>query len=208
MSGEKISTVNHAIQEAVPDMKDAADDNPNARLLVRILKFSTGAEWVTEDPVGIEDFSWDDLSAGGVTDLGRAFDLLSEQLTIPPMSDRALPPVMVLLSDGQPTDDYRSALERLLNLPWGRKSVRVAISIGQDADDDMLYEFTGSRDLILPARNASTLAKMIKWASTVASMVSSPLSRHTEADGSENAPVFIDMNNIPSPEEVMTGDVW
>jgi uncharacterized protein YegL len=208
MYGEKISTVNHAIQEAVPDMKEAADDNPNAQLLVRTLKFSSGAEWVTEDPVNIEDFSWDDLSAGGVTDLGRAFDLLSEQLTIPPMSDRALPPVMVLLSDGQPTDDYKSALERLLNLPWGRKSVRVAISIGQDAADDMLYEFTGNRELILPAKNASTLARMIKWASTVASMVSSPLSRHTETGGIGSAPVFIDMNNIPSPDEVMTGDVW
>jgi uncharacterized protein YegL len=208
MSGEKISTVNHAIQEAVPDMKEAADENPNAQLLVRTLKFSSGAEWVTVDPVRIEDFSWDDLNTGGITDLGSALDLLSEQLTIPPMSDRALPPVMVLLSDGQPTDDYKSALERLLSLPWGRKSVRIAISIGQDADDDMLYEFTGSRELILPARNAPTLAKMIKWASTVASMVSSPLSRPTEVSGGEEANLFLDFNNVPSPDEVMTGDVW
>jgi uncharacterized protein YegL len=215
MSGEKISAVNHAIQETIPEMRDAAGNNPNAQLLVRTLKFSSGASWVTPDPVNISEdvnYAWDDLNAGGVTDLGRAFDMLAEQLTIPPMSDRALPPVMVLLSDGQPTDDYKSALGRLLGLPWGRKSVRIAISIGQDSDEEMLYEFTGSRELVLPARNAPTLARMIKWASTVASMVSSPASRPSgggesaEQDG--GAPLIIDMDNIPNPDEAEGDDVW
>lgn len=92
MYGEKIGTVNHAIQSTIPEMVDAAKDNPNAQLLVRTLKFSTGATWVTPDPVNIEDFAWDDLDAGGVTDLGKAFEMLAAQLTIPPMTDRALPP--------------------------------------------------------------------------------------------------------------------
>lgn len=111
MYGEKIGTVNHAIQSTIPEMVDAAKDNPNAQLLVRTLKFSTGATWVTPDPVNIEDFAWDDLDAGGVTDLGKAFEMLAAQLTIPPMTDRALPPVIVLLSDGQPTDDYKKSLD-------------------------------------------------------------------------------------------------
>ena len=111
MYGEKIGTVNHTIQSTIPEMVDAAKDNPNAQLLVRTLKFSTGATWVTPDPVNIEDFAWDDLDAGGVTDLGKAFEMLAAQLTIPPMTDRALPPVIVLLSDGQPTDDYKKSLD-------------------------------------------------------------------------------------------------
>lgn len=52
--GEKIGTVNHAIQSTIPEMVDAAKDNPNAQLLVRTLKFSTGATWVTPDPVNME----------------------------------------------------------------------------------------------------------------------------------------------------------
>ena len=151
MYGEKIGTVNHAIQSTIPEMADAAKDNPNAQLLVRTLKFSTGASWVTTAPVPIEDFAWDDLDAGGVTDLGKAFEMLAAQLTIPPMSERALPPVLVLLSDGQPTDDYKKSLDKLLHLPWGKKAVRIAISIGQDADDDVLEQFTGNRELVLQA---------------------------------------------------------
>ena len=82
MYGEKIGTVNHAIQSTIPEMADAAKDNPNAQLLVRTLKFSTGASWVTTAPVPIEDFAWDDLDAGGVTDLGKAFEMLADGGTL------------------------------------------------------------------------------------------------------------------------------
>ncbi len=217
MYGEKIGTVNHAIQSTIPDMIEAANNNPNAQLLIRTLKFSTGASWVTSNPVNVEDFTWDDLDAGGVTDLGKAFDMLTAQLTIPPMSDRALPPVIVLLSDGQPTDNYKKSLDKLLHLPWGKKAVRIAISIGQDADDSVLTEFTGNRELVLQANNPQALVKMIKWASTAASLVSAPASRaQTDSDplagntepNSTNAPLVLDMNNIPDPSDVGADDVW
>lgn len=216
MYGEKIGTVNHAIQSTIPEMADAARDNPNARLLIRTLKFSTGASWVTADPVPVEDFAWDDLEADGVTDMGKAFEMLAAQLTIPPMTDRALPPVLVLLSDGQPTDDYKKGLEKLLHLPWGKKAVRIAISIGQDADDDVLQQFTGNRELVLQANNPQALVKMIKWASTAASMVSAPASRPVDQakidlpkePSATNAPLILDMNNIPDPSSVGAGDVW
>ena len=205
MYGEKIGTVNHAIQSTIPEMADAARDNPNAQLL-----------WVTTNPVPVEEFAWDDLDAGGVTDLGKAFEMLAEQLTIPPMTDRALPPVLVLLSDGQPTDDYKKSLDKLLHLPWGKKAVRIAISIGQDADDDVLEQFTGNRELVLQANNPQALVKMIKWASTAASMVSAPASRPKEQDkinlpkdpSQTNAPLVLDMNNIPDPASIGAGDVW
>ena len=220
MYGEKIGTVNHAIQSTIPEMVDAAKNNPNAQLLVRTLKFSDGASWVTPNPVNIEDFAWDDLDAGGITDMGKAFELLAAQLTIPPMTDRALPPVLVLLSDGQPTDNYKAALDKLLHLPWGKKAVRIAISIGQDADDDILTQFTGNRELVLQANNPQALVKMIKWASTAASMVSAPASiakdlQDTPAllpgnttPSATNAPLVLDMNNIPDPGSIGAGDVW
>ena len=214
MYGEKIGIVNNAIQSVLPDMVEAADDNPNAQLLVRTMKFSTGATWVTSDPVKVDEYAWEDLEAAGVTDLGKAFDLLAGQLSIPPMPERALPPVVVLLSDGQPTDDYSSSLEKLKKLPWYKKSVKIAISIGQDADDDVLQEFTGNRELVLQANTASMLTKMIKWASTAVSAVSSGVSNTSEEvnsdDGGDNAnaPLVLDMDNIPEPDVIDAGDVW
>lgn len=223
MYGEKIGTVNNAIQTCIPEMASAAENNPNAQLLIRTLSFSTGATWLTPNPVPVETYAWDDLDADGVTDLGKAFELLAAQLSIPPMPDRALPPVLVLLSDGQPTDDYKGNLDKLKKLPWFRKAVRIAISIGQDADDDVLVEFTGNKELVLQANNATALTKMIKWASTTASMVSAPASRpmnsapaegsgSTPANGDpfadSGAPLILDMNNIPNPDDFNEGAVW
>ena len=219
MWGEKIGVVNNAIQSVLPEMKSAAEDNPNAQLLIRTLKFSTGATWVTGDPVKVEEYVWEDLEAGGVTDLGKAFELLAGQLSIPPMPDRALPPVIVLLSDGQPTDDYKKALANLQKLPWCRKAVRIAISIGLDADDEVLQEFTGNRELVLQANSAAMLTKMIKWASTAVSSVSSGTSNTEEAGSTDkrsdssagnsgNAPLILDMDNIPDQEDIDGTDVW
>jgi uncharacterized protein YegL len=214
MTGEKIAKVNYAIQSTIPDMQQAAADNTNAQLLIQAMKFSTGATWMTSQPIKVEDYTWTDLTAGGVTELGRAFDLLAGQLTIPPMSERALPPVIVLLSDGQPTDQYKASLDKLLNLPWGKKAVRIAIAIGNDADRDVLIEFTGNRELVLEANNPQALVSMIKWASTVAKQVSSPASRRTvgEVDTAvtntpiTTTPVTIDLN-IPD-DFSGADDIW
>lgn len=213
MYGEKIGALNHAIQETVPEMVDAAADNPNAQLLIRTLQFSTGASWVTSTPVPVEEFAWEDLEADGITDMGKAFELLSAQLSIEQLGERALPPVIVLLSDGQPTDDYKKQLEKLKKQPWGKKAVKIAISIGQDADNKVLADFTGNRELVLQANNASSLTKMIKWASTMASVVSAPASR-IASDGkpagipnNSEVPVIIDMKDIPDPDGV-SGGVW
>ena len=67
MYGDKIGTVNCAIREVIPEMKNAADNNPNAQLMVRALKFSTGASWITSAPVNIEEYAWDDDLPGTIS---------------------------------------------------------------------------------------------------------------------------------------------
>lgn len=201
MVEEKIGAVNHAIQEALPNMRNSAEENPNAQLYIRTLKFSDGASWITDDMVKIEDFHWEDLSADGMTDMGAAFDLLAGQLSMPPMPSRALPPVIVLLSDGQPTDNYKPALEKLLKQAWGKKSVRIAIAIGQDANHEVLEKFTGNKELVLQANSSDKLAKMIRWASTVAASVSAPASQRISAVEEGETPNEVDMIDIDAKPE-------
>lgn len=211
MYGDKIATVNHAIKSTIPFMRDEADKNPNAQVLIHTLKFANSASWITADPVKIDDFQWTNLEVveRGMTNMGHAFELLSAQLTMPPMSERALPPVLVLLSDGQPTHEYKEALSKLLNLPWGKKAVRIAISIGQDADDAVLEEFTGNVERVLQANNAETLTQMIKWASTIVGQVSNPGSRPvgSSAESSEDN-IVLDMSSLPDAKDIAVADVW
>ena len=184
----KIQALNNAIRSTIPLMRDTASQNPNAQMMVRALKFSNGAQWHISQPTPIETFEWQDLSADGVTDMGRALTMLAEQLKL--MENRALPPVLVLLTDGQPTDDFSSGLKNLMDLPWGRKAIRIGISIGQDADDEVLQKFIGHSELKpLQAKNAEQLHDRIKWVSTaVVGTVSQPQNQVQNSTGNNNYP--------------------
>lgn len=206
----KIQALNTAIREAIPHMQKVADENPNAQVLVRAIKFSNGAQWHISQPTPIEQFQWSDLKAEGVTDMGKALSMVAEQLKIPPMTDRALPPVLVLISDGQPTDDFSKGLKDLMEQPWGKKAVRIAIAIGADADYDVLQKFIGNVELKpLQANNPEALVRHIRWVSTaVLKSASAPASQAAGATPSTpNVPVPTPVPSTPAgPDD--PGDVW
>lgn len=170
----KMQALNNAMRETIPHLVEVADANPHALVMVRVLAFSSGARWHVEAPTPIETFEWTDLVADGYTDLGAALTLLAEELRSPPMEERALPPAIVLVSDGMPTDEYKQAYNALVDEAWGARSVRLAVGIGRDADREMLNGFVSSEDLgAVTANNPEQLAHMIRWASVHASRAAS-----------------------------------
>ncbi len=207
----KISSLNLAIKEAIPHMQSVSEENPNAQVLVRAVKFSDDATWHIADPTPVSEFKWTDLTAGGLTAMGKALDLVAGQLKIPPMSERALPPVLVLISDGQPTDEFETGLAHIMELPWGKKAVRLAISIGRDADTDVLQRFIGNSEIKpLSANNPEQLIKFIKFVSTeVLKAVSLPPSlsaddSNLKSVGNVMIPQVFDDDDI----DLSAGDVW
>lgn len=204
----KIQALNTAIRESLPGMRTVAGDNPYAQVLVRAITFSSGARWHHADPVPVGEYKWSDLSANGITDMGKAFRLLADALTIPPMTDRALPPVLVLLSDGHPTDDWESGLNELMAQPWGMKAVRIGIAIGGDANMDVLQRFIGHNEIKpLVATNAPQLTNYIRWVSTeVLKAASAPASQSPNQHTTLNVPV-----PMPAPDDsgsANADDVW
>ena len=207
----KMDALNSAIRDAIPHMIRVAEENPNADVMVRAISFASGAKWHVEEPVHIDDFRWNDLEAHGVTDMGKAFHLLKDALKMPPMTDRALPPVLVLITDGQPTDDYSEGLKELLKLPWGRKAVRLGIGIGRSANERVLKEFIDNEDIkVLQADNAEELVEYIKWVSTVVLKAASSPASQTEEAVSPTSNVIIP--EIPDDfwddMDVSVEDVW
>lgn len=217
MDGDKIQSLNTAIREAIPEMRRVAQNNPNAQVKVRAIKFSNGATWHIAQPTPVETFQWSNLNAGGVTDMGKAFLLVAEQLRVPPMDPRGLPPVLVLISDGYPTDDVSRGLKAIMDEPWGKKAVRLAIGIGGDADYGMLQKFIGNSEIkACQANNPDALLQYIKWASTAAvQAASAPQVEHVQKTAVQDpmalAPTLLP---IPAPPP-LTGsggqpskDVW
>lgn len=213
----KIQALNQAIRQSLPRMAEVAKENPEARVLVRAIKFSDQASWHISEPTPVNQLHWRDLEAGGITALGEALELLAATLQSPPMEERALPPVIVLISDGQPTDDFQTGLMKLMRQPWAQKAVRLAIALGHDADMDILQQFIGpepqdldgrnrSAQRPLQASNATTLAQYIQWASTAvvgaASMPSSQIVSRVNLSKEEAARQadLVGNSNIPMPD--------
>jgi uncharacterized protein YegL len=198
----KIHALNTAIEEALPHMRSIANENAHAQILVRAVSFGSDARWHNAQPTPVDDFRWTPLQASGTTAMGSALRLVAKELEVPAISDRSLPPVLVLVSDGQPTDNFDGALGELLAKPWGRKAVRMAIAIGSDANHDVLQRFIGHAELQpLHARNPEELVRHIRWASTAAINVAS---QPSSGDGG----LQLTASSVPATDLPADDDVW
>jgi uncharacterized protein YegL len=202
----KLAALNDAMRTVQKLLRDEASrtDRQHSQMLVRVITFSTGARWHLQDPTPIEDFQeWESPEANGYTDLGQALELLAEALKNN-MPRRMLPPCVVLLSDGQPTDNWHDAMDALKQWQGFDKVVRVAIALGDDADKGVLAEFTGSMKLVLPAHNREELISCLKWASSTITSIASvglPGSNSTQADETETvSSVLSNFPPLPSVE--------
>ncbi|MBD5164199.1 MAG: VWA domain-containing protein [Bacteroidales bacterium] len=177
MSGEKIAAVNDAIRNVIPIVDDISSNNPDAEIKIAAMTFSSTTQWLTAGPIEASHYSWTDQSANGFTAMGAACNELNSKLSHKTgflnNSAGSYAPVIIILSDGAPTDDFRTALTNLEQNQWFRHSTRIAIAIGNDADTSVLALFTGNSELVIRVGNIDALKTIIKVAVVTSSMISS-----------------------------------
>lgn len=170
----KISAANQAIRETIPHLINLQNENPHATILVRVIAFADSTQWIVSQPTPIQDFTWNDLTANGTTAMGKACEEVAEKLSGPDMGDRGFSPTLIMISDGHPTDSVTSGINKINSVPWGRKSIRMAIAIGKDADHDVLQQFIGDSEITpIQANNPEALKEAVRLVSTVANKQSS-----------------------------------
>ena len=162
-ANDKIGTLHVALREMIASF--AKEARLRAEIQVGLITFS-GSEAREHLPLvpahsisGIAS-----MTASGRTPMGAAFDvartLLEDKDRIP---SRAYRPVLVLVSDGAPTDDWESALDRLRSSDRAEKATRFAMAIGADADKDMLAKFTNDREgAVFEAHEARDILRFFK----------------------------------------------
>jgi len=166
MSSKKIESLDFSLKEATRGIRDWGKRRPNVKIEARAIAFGQGVHWVVAEPTDIEDFFWPKKSAGGFSGLGEAIDLLCDALEVDKMLDQKVQKVLVLVSDGQFTDDYKIPLQRLLHTSLGSKSIRIGIGIGEDVDTGVLQEFMGcepEKNQPLNAEDSAELIKFLEW---------------------------------------------
>ncbi|MBR0381749.1 MAG: VWA domain-containing protein [Eubacterium sp.] len=175
MKGTKIGALNSTMEELLPSLIGVGEATTQVKIAV--MKFSTNVEWITKTPVRIEQYQyWDRLEADGLTFMGDAFLELSRKLSrssflnAPSLS---FAPVIFLLSDGSPNDDWKKGLETLRQNRWFQYGLKIALGIGSEVDMDVLREFTENDELAVQAKNADQLRDLIKLLAVTSSQIGS-----------------------------------
>lgn len=174
MKGKKMGELNTVMEELIPEIRRVGEADTDVK--VAVLTFSTSVRWMYSTPISIEEFEWARLRADGVTSMGEAFRELSVRmsrnsfLSSPSLS---FAPVIFLMTDGYPSDDYKSGLKALQGNSWYKFGLKAALGIGNEANDDMLAEFTGSKDTVVHAYTGSQLAQMIRIIAVTSSQIGS-----------------------------------
>lgn len=195
MQGTKIGAVNTAIREVLPELKDAG--GADIDLKVACLTFSSGCQWMYPTPIASDSFQWTTVDADGVTDLGAACRELNDKLSkngFLKAPSGSVAPVIFLLSDGEPTDDFESGINLLQQNNWFKHGIKVAVAIGDDANKDVLAKFTGNIEAVITVHTPETLRKWIRKVSITSSQI-----------GSRSQPVSD--GQLPSKQDTMIDEI-
>lgn len=196
MEGNKIGAVNDAVVNVLPMLDEISQTNPDAEIKVAALEFSSGTKWLYTEPKLASEFVWQDVRAGGLTSLGGACIELNNKLSRSGYMQAAsgsFAPAIILLSDGGPTDDFQSGLAKLKTNNWFKAAIKVAIAIGDDADKDVLKDFTGSSEAVFTVHNIEALKQIIRVVAVTSSQIGSKSS--TAGDVTKQEQVIKDVTD-------------
>lgn len=187
MGGEKINTLNAAVKEMISDFANA--EKNEIEILVSIITFGSNVSLHTPY-TSAKDIEWKDLQVSGATPMGTAFSMAKAMLEDKEVTpSRAYRPTIVLVSDGQPTDDWQQPLRVLVNEGRSQKCDRMAMVIGSEVSNSVLNEFvSGTENKVYTAQDASQIQEFFQFVTMSV----------TTRTNSQNA------NVVPKPEEVET----
>lgn len=159
----KIDALNAAVAEMLQTF--ATEDDTRAQIHVAAIIFGGDQAVLHHALAPAAEAPWQPMRAAGKTPMGAAFGLAREMLEdrqqIP---SRAYRPTLILVSDGQPTDEWESPLKALLASERASKAARFAMGIGADADKAMLSAFLADPNArVFEAHEAREIRKFFQW---------------------------------------------
>lgn len=158
-----LEAINKSINKSFKDIVRISKNEELVDIKVSVIKFSDGASWYIKQGNPGES-SINGLNPEGMTDMGQAFRLLKEFFLDLNSEKPLLPPIVILITDGMPTDEYEINLHGLLGTVTCKKSVKITIAVGDDIDTEVLKRFMDDPGRkLLRADNEELIEGHINW---------------------------------------------
>jgi uncharacterized protein YegL len=193
MSGEPIEQVKNGVQMLISTLRQ--DPYALETAFVSVITFgSTASELVplTE----LTAFQVPSITAGGTTGMGDALRLVAEIAATKLTKNSATSkgdwkPMVFIMTDGAPTDDWQAGLARFKQEKWG---IVVACAVN-GGEITVLQQIAGEAVVKLDTTDPTTMAKFFKWVSASVSNNSKAVeTAGKEVDGLDQLP--------PPPPEI------
>ena len=188
MAGEPIEAVKNGVQVMISSLRN--DPQAVETAYLSIITFDSDARQ-SVPLTDLASFQMPDLKATGTTSLGEALKVLSNCIRTEVTKTTAevkgdWKPLVFIMTDGQPTDDWQSGLNEFKNV---RVGTVVACAAGSGADTSVLKQITS--DVVSLETDQESIKSFFKWVSASIGVSSTKVGESgTEATG---------LNQMPPP---------
>ena len=189
MSGEPIEAVKNGVQVLVSTLRQ--DPYALETAFLSVITFDTSARQVVP-LTELSMFQMPDIQATGTTSLGQALSLLANKVSTEVAKTTAevkgdWKPLVFLMTDGEPTDNWQNGLNDFKNQKFG---MVVACAAGSGANTTILKQIT-EVVVQLDTADSATIKAFFKWVSASVSTGSQKI----EASGKDVS----GLNELPPP---------
>lgn len=159
----KIDALNLALKNFVNSLKEEKSDKIEIQLA--LYSFGGRDEVTCENElVPISSINCGEFTAYGRTPLGSTLStikqLIEDRTKIP---SRSYAPTVVIITDGQSTDETSAALTAFTFEGRSTKAFRIAMAIGDDADLEFLSKFVSEPEYLITGEKASDIKQFFKF---------------------------------------------
>lgn len=163
MAGEPIEAVKNGVQILVSTLRQ--DPYALETAFLSVITFDNSAKQAAP-LMELASFQTPQITASGSTALGEALALLAERIETEVGKTTAeikgdWKPLVFIMTDGTPTDDWQKGLDRLKEV---RTGIIVACAAGQGADTSVLKHIT-EVVVQLDTADSNTIKAFFKWVS-------------------------------------------
>jgi len=189
MSGDPIEAVKNGVQVLISTLRQ--DPYALETAYLSVITFDTTARQVVP-LTELAAFQTPLIAATGTTAMGEALSLLAERIEAEVGKSTAdtkgdWKPLVFMMTDGSPTDDWKRGLDRLRMV---RTGLIVACAAGQSADTTVLKQIT-EVVVQLDTADSNTIKAFFKWVSASISTGS----QKVDAGQKE----VVGLNDLPPP---------
>lgn len=163
MMGEPIESVKSGVQTMISALRQ--DPYALETAFLSIITFSSTASQLVP-LTELTNFQTPNIEASGTTSLGEALSLLAQRADVEVAKTTTeqkgdWKPIVFIMTDGMPTDDWQKGLKEFQSKKWG---MVVACAAGQAVDTTILKQVT-EVVVQLDTADSSSFKAFFKWVS-------------------------------------------